>query len=132
MPANNSDLHLNYEQAEPYPLEEIENPKYPFSLEVEKMRLSKDKTQLIYNNFLTLKGIPKKAFNYKLGNRSALEWIIEQYRVKVDKRSGIINNPNCKEDEYYIIELLKKIITVSLESQRIVEEIQHLQFDRQT
>jgi predicted helicase len=118
-----ADLHLNYEQAEPYPLEEIENPKYPFSLEVEKMRLSKDKTQLIYNNFLTLKGIPKQTFDYKLGNRSALDWIIEQYRIKTDKRSGITNNPNRKEDEYYIIELIKKIITVSLETRHIVEEI---------
>ncbi len=126
-----ADLHLNYEQAEPYPLEEIENPKYPFSLEVEKMRLSKDKTQLMYNNFLTLKGIPKKAFDYKLGNRSAVDWIIDQYRIKTDKRSGIVNNPNRKEDEYGIIELIKKIITVSLETQRIVEAIQNLQFDRQ-
>jgi predicted helicase len=125
-----ADLHLNYEQAEPYPLEEIENPKYPFSLEVDKMRLSKDKTQLIYNNFLTLKGIPKPAFDYKLGNRSALDWIIDQYRVKVDKRSGIVNNPNRKEDEYYIIELFKKIITVSLENQRIVEKIQNLQLGK--
>ncbi|EDN69921.1 helicase domain protein [Beggiatoa sp. PS] len=123
-----ANLHLNYEQAEPYPLEDIENPKYPFSLEVEKMRLSKDKTQLIYNNFLTLKGIPKPAFDYKLGNRSALDWIIDQYRVKVDKRSGITNNPNRKEDEYYIIELFKKIITVSLETQRIVAEIQNIQW----
>ncbi|RKZ73403.1 MAG: DNA helicase [Gammaproteobacteria bacterium] len=118
-----ADLHLNYEQVEPYPLEEIENPKYPFSLEVEKMRLSKDKTQLIYNNFLILKCIPIKTFDYKLGNRSALEWVVDQYRIKTDKRSGIINNPNRKEDEYYIIELIKKIITVSIETQKIVEEI---------
>ena len=124
-----ADLHLNYEQAEPYPLEDIENPKYPFSLEVDKMRLSKDKTQLIYNNFLTLKGIPKKTFDYKLGNRSALDWIIDQYRIKTDKRSGIVNNPNRKEDEYYIIELIKKIITVSLETQHIVEKIQNIQLE---
>ncbi|EDN64995.1 helicase domain protein [Beggiatoa sp. PS] len=51
------------------------------------MRLSKDKTQLIYNKFLTLKGIPKQVFDYKLGNRSALEWVIDQYQVKTDKRS---------------------------------------------
>ncbi|HAI68747.1 MAG TPA: hypothetical protein DCM38_04825, partial [Gammaproteobacteria bacterium] len=120
--------HLNYEQAKPYPLEEIENPKYPFSLEVDKMRLSKDKTQLMYNKFLTLKGIPQKAFDYKLGNRSALDWIIDQYRIKTDKRNGIVNNPNRKEDEYYIIDLIKKIISVSLETQRIVEEIQDIQF----
>ena len=115
-----AELHLNYEQAKPYELEEIENPKYPYSLEVEKMRLSKDKTQLIYNKFLTLKGIPKSAFDYKLGNRSALEWVIDQYRVKTDKRSGIVNNPNRKDDEEYILQLIGKVITVSLETLEII------------
>ncbi|MDM8559966.1 type ISP restriction/modification enzyme, partial [Candidatus Parabeggiatoa sp. HSG14] len=119
-----AELHLNYEQAEPYPLEEIENPKYPYSLEVEKMRLSKDKTQLIYNNFLSLTGIPKQAFDYKLGNRSALEWVIDQYRVKTDKRSGIVNNPNRKDDEEYILQLIGKVITVSLETVAIVEKFE--------
>ena len=99
----------------------IENPKVPFSLKVEKMRLSKDKRQLIYNDFLKLDGIPKAVFNYKLGNRSALEWVIEQYRVKVDKRSGIVNDPNREDDESYILELVKKIITVSLETIKVVE-----------
>ncbi len=111
-----ADLHLNYEQAKPYPLEEIENPKYPFSLEVDKMRLSKDKTQLIYNNFLTLKGIPKQAFDYKLGNRSALDWIIDQYRIKIDKRSGIVNNPNRLDDEEYIVRLIGQVVFVSVET----------------
>lgn len=111
-----AELHLNYEQIQPYELEQIENPKYPFSLKVEKMRLTKDKTQLIYNNFLTLKGIPPEVFNYKLGNRSALEWVIDQYRVKTDKRSGIVNNPNRKDDEEYILQLIGKVIAVSLET----------------
>ena len=116
-----ADLHLNYEQQAPYPLKMIENPKVPFSLKVEKMRLSKDKRQLIYNNFLKLDGIPKAVFNYKLGNRSALEWVIEQYRVKVDKRSGIVNDPNREAEESYILELVKKIITVSLETIKVIE-----------
>ncbi|MDM8560516.1 type ISP restriction/modification enzyme, partial [Candidatus Parabeggiatoa sp. HSG14] len=119
-----AELHLNYEQAKPYPLEEVENPKYPYSLEVEKMRLSKDKTQLIYNNFLSLTGIPKQAFDYKLGNRSALEWVIDQYRVKTDKRSGIVNNPNRKDDEEYILQLIGKVITVSLETVAIVKKFE--------
>jgi predicted helicase len=116
-----ADLHINYEQQAPYPLTMIENPKVPFSLKVEKMRLSKDKRQLTYNNFLKLDGIPKEVFNYKLGNRSALEWVIEQYRVKVDKRSGIVNDPNREEEESYILELVKKIITVSLETIKVIE-----------
>jgi len=122
-------LHLDYEQATPYSIKIIENPKVPFSLKVEKMRLSKDKRQLKYNDFLTLDGIPERVFDYKLGNRSALDWVIEQYRVKVDKRSGILNDPNRKEDESYILELVKKIITVSLETLMLIESLPNYQYN---
>ncbi len=118
-----ADLHLNYEEATPYPLKAIENPKVPVSLKVEKMRLSKDKRQLKYNDFLSLDGIPERVFDYKLGNRCALEWVIDQYRVKVDKRSGIINDPNRPDDKEYILELVKKIITVSLETLKVIESL---------
>ncbi len=118
-----ADLHLNYEQAKLYPLKMIEHPKIPFSFKVEKMRLSKDKRQLKYNDFLTLEGIPDRVFEYKLGNRSALDWIIDQYRVKVDKRSGIINDPNQPDNEEYILELVKKVITVSLETLDVIETL---------
>ena len=84
------------------------------------MRLSKDRTQLTYNRFLTLDGIPAAAFDYRLGNRSALEWIIDQYRVKIDKRSGILNDPNRPDDPQYILRLLAKVISVSLETVEIV------------
>ena len=80
------------------------------------MKLSKDKTQSVYNDFLTLEGIPVKAFEYRLGNRSALEWVIDQYRVKVDKRSGIVNDPNRADDEEYIVRLIGKVVAVSLET----------------
>ncbi|EDN70162.1 adenine specific DNA methyltransferase [Beggiatoa sp. PS] len=116
-----ADLHLNYEDATPYSLKLIENPKVPFSLKVDKMSLSKDKKQLKYNDFLTLDGIPERVFDYKLGNRSALDWVIDQYRIKIDKRSGLINDPNREEDESYILELVKKVITVSLETQKVIE-----------
>ena len=115
--------HLNYEQQPPYPLKMIENPKVPYSLRVEKMRLSKDQTQLIYNHFLTLDGIPSQVFNYQLGNRSALEWVIDQYRLKADKRSGLINDPNQEEDEGYIVELVKKVITVSLNTVKVIDKL---------
>ena len=85
------------------------------------MRLSKDKTQLRYNDFLTLDGIPAAAFNYRLGNRSALEWVIDQYRVKTDKRSGIVNDPNRPDDPQYILRLIRKVTSVSLETVKIVE-----------
>ena len=90
------------------------------------MKLSNDKTQIKYNDFLTLDGIPSKAFDYRLGNRSALEWVINQYQVKTDKRSGIINNPNRDDDPQYIIRLIRKVITVSLETVEIVEGLPEL------
>ena len=90
-------------------------------LAVERMKFSKDKTELKYNDYLMLEGIPSEVFDYRLGNRSALEWVVDQYRVKVDKRSGIVNDPNCEEDPEYILRLIGQVITVSLETVDIVE-----------
>ena len=84
------------------------------------MRLTKDKTQLRYNGFLTLGGIPAAALTYRLGNRSALEWVIDQYRVKTDKRSGIVNDPNRADDPQYMVRLIGQVISVSLETVAIV------------
>ena len=115
------EIHVGYEDVEEYPLRFVETPDMPLDWRVEKMRLSKDKTQLKYNDFLTLDGIPAKAFDYRLGNRSALEWVIDQYRVKTDKRSGIVNDPNRLDDPEYIVRLIGKVIAVSLETVEIVE-----------
>ncbi len=115
------EIHVGYEDMEEYPLSFVETPDTPLNWNVEKMKLSKDKTSLVYNKFLTLDGIPAKAFDYKLGNRSALEWIIDQYCVKTHKRSGIINDPNRADDPQYIVKLIGKIIAVSLETVEIVE-----------
>jgi hypothetical protein len=89
----------------------------------ERMKLSKDKTQLVYNDFLTLEGIPPEAFEYRLGNRSALEWIIDQYRVRADKRSGIVSDPNRLDDPEYIVRLIGKVITVSVETVKLVKSL---------
>ena len=78
---------------------------------------------LIYNKDLTLTGIPAEAFEYRLGNRSAIDWIIDQYQVSTDKRSGITNDPNREDDEQYIVRLIRQVVTVSLETVRIVGEI---------
>jgi predicted helicase len=80
-------LRIEYEKQAEYPLERRETGKLDWR--VEKMALSKDKSQLRYNEFLTLSGIPAEAYEYRLGNRSALEWVVDQYRVSTDKRSGI-------------------------------------------
>ena len=121
-----SEIHVGYEDLPEYRLEFIETPDMPLNWRVEKMRFSKDKSQIVYNDFLTLDGIPSEALAYRLGNRSALEWIIDQHRVKEDKRSGIVNDPNREDDPQYIVKLIGKVITVSLETMEIVEGLPKL------
>ena len=120
------EIHIGYEEGPEHQLTFIENREVPINWRVEKMKLSKDKTQLVYNDFLTLDGIPAKTFDYRLGNRSALEWVIDQYRVKTDKRSGIVNGPNRADDPRYIVKLIGKVIAVSLETVKIVERLPDL------
>jgi predicted helicase len=117
------DIHLNYEQAKEYPLQWVENEDVPFSWHVKKMRLTTDKTAVVVNESLTLAGIPQECLAYRLGNRSALDWVIDQYQVSEDKRSGIISDPNNLEDEEYIVRLVGKVITVSVETVGLVEEL---------
>lgn len=121
-----AEIHVNYEQQPEYPLQWIENSDMPLDWRVEKMKLTKDKTQLIYNDFLTLSNIPPQSFNYRLGNRSALDWIIDQYQFKTDERSGITNDPNRLDDEQYIVRLIGQVITVSLETVEIVNALPSL------
>jgi len=116
-----AELHLNYESAQPFDLETEINE--PIDWKVDKMRLSKDKKKLVYNQSITFLNIPEKVFDYKLGNRSALEWIIDQYRIKIDERSGIINDPNQVDNERYIIDLIGKIITVSIKTVDLTEQL---------
>jgi len=129
-----SDLHLNYETFEPYPL--IENATPGASLRVTKMRYAKEgrqdnKTTIIYNEGITLTGIPEEAQEYMLGSRSALDWIIERYQIKTDKASGIVNDPNAWGDEHgdprYILDLIKRITTVSVETVKIVNALPPLE-----
>ena len=113
-------LHVGYEQAEEYPLTQIVNKDVPFSWRVTKMRLNKDKTAVVVNEALTLAGVPPEAFDYKLGNRSALEWVLDQYQVSTDKRSGIVTDPNRADDPEYIVRLVRRVVTVSVETVRLV------------
>ena len=119
-----ADLHVNYESAPKYEaLRHIETPGMPIDWRVEKMRLSKDKMQLKYNDYLTLDGIPTEVYDYRLGNRSALEWVVDQYRVKTDKRSGIVNDPNRADQPRYIVDLIARVITASLKTVEIVKDL---------
>ena len=121
-----ADLHVHYEKSAEYPLQRIENPEEKLNWRVEKMRLTKDKTQIAYNEFLTLASVPEAVFAYRLGNRSALEWVIDQYQVTTNARSGITNDPNRDDEPDYIVKLVGRVITVSLETQNLLAKLPRL------
>ena len=121
-------LHIDYESQPEYPLLRTETGKLDWK--VVKMSLSKDKSQLKYNAFLTLSAIPSDVYAYRLGDRSALEWVIDQYRVSTDARSGIVNDPNRPDDPQYIVRLIGKVVTVSLETVQLVAELSRLSIDQ--
>lgn len=122
--------HLDYEQVEPWPVEEERKPQGDMDdftyYHVEKMRFPKkgERGTFIYNGNITFKGIPLDAYDYVVNGKSALDWIMERYAITIDKDSGIRNDPNdwCREhnDPTYIYNLVKRIIRVSLETNRIV------------
>src|SRR5262249_61533519 len=119
------DMHVNYEQAQEHPSVKVLLTKgVPFTWEVEKMRLSSEDQRVVFvNPSFRLGPIPPECFEYRLGNRSALEWVIDQYQVSEDKRSGIKSDPNRPDDERYIVDLVGKVITVSLETVAIVASL---------
>ncbi len=117
------DIHLHYEQAKEYGLEWIEKEDVPFSWRVEKMRLSTDRRIVVVNESLRLGPLPAECFEYRLGNRSALEWVIDQYQVSKDPRSGIESDPNNPDDEEYIVRLVGKVVTVSVETVKLVNAL---------
>ena len=121
-----AELHLNYEK-QPAP-KEVElvlkktNPTY----KVKKMKpATSDKLgSIIYNEDITIKNIPERAYDYVVNGRSAIGWIIDQYRIKVDKKSGITDDPNdFSEDPKYILNLLLSIVTVSMKTLELIDEL---------
>ena len=134
-----ADLHVNYEQAEPHSLAETYTDRWqpfaPDAYRVRKMRYggsarAKDLTTIVYNDGITLTGIPAKAHDYRLGSRSALDWLIDRYQVKTDKDSRIVNDPNDwaaeHDDPRYILDLVKRITTVSVRTVDIVATLPEL------
>jgi predicted helicase len=97
---------------------------------VEMKALSKDKSQLKYNEFLTSSEIPAEAYEYRLGNRTALVLVVDQYRVSTDERSGIVNDPNREDDPEYIVRLVGQVVTVSVETVRLVKELAGMGIER--
>ena len=133
------ELHIGYEAAEPYPLEErlkSSAPDEPERYWVQKMRWggptrTPDRSVIVCNDWITLAGIPAEAHEYVVGPRSALEWLLDRYRVTTDKASGIVNDPNDwgaeMGDPRYIIDLVKRVTTVSVETMRIVKALPPLE-----
>jgi len=123
--------HLNYEAVEPFPLSE-DCKRLVMELDdyrVMKMTFGKkagkpDKSVIAYNPHLTLRDIPLEAYDYVVNGKPAIEWIMERYQVTTDKSSGIKNDPNeWSDDPRYIVDLLKRIVRVSVESVRIVRAL---------
>lgn len=105
---------------------------------VQKMKFPKkdkqeQKDTIIYNNDITIKNIPSKVYDYVVNGRSPVEWVMERYQVKIDKASGIENNPNDWATEHneplYILDLLLSVMTVSLKTQEIVDSLPNIKFE---
>jgi len=134
--------HPNYETIDPYDLKEHSDiltldPNKHFT--VSKMTYARptpeqkatgethDKTTIIYNSHVTLRGIPPQALKYVVNGKPALEWIMERYQITRDKDSGILNDPNDWAKEHkqprYIIDLVKRVVRVSVETMKIVKKL---------
>ena len=149
-----ADLHLDYESVEPTPLRlVVDGQEVPWDLRetisadllhVEKMRYDRvlqngkkqdDKTAIIYNEHVTISGIPTQAQDYLLGSRSGLDWLLDRYRVSTHKASGIVNDPNdwmaegagggptASAQPRYLLDLIARITTVSVRTQEIVSSL---------
>jgi predicted helicase len=112
-----SRLHVEYESLDPWPLEAIESKNLPYSERVTTMKLSADKRSLRVNESLTLHSIPPEVFEYRLGLRSALEWVIDQYQVKGE------SDPNREDDPGYIVRLVGQVVRVSMATVQIVKSL---------
>ena len=127
-----ANLHLGYETAKPW-VGIVEEGNSANPGRTVKMRFGKckktednpngiDRTTIHVSENLTLKNIPERVYSYVINGRSAIEWLIDRYQVRTDKASGIVNYPNeYSDDPRYIVDLVKRIVTVSMETLEIVE-----------
>lgn len=144
--------HLNYETVDRHPVE-LEFRGGPTLFEnckdehfyVKKMKFGKmndpetgkrvnDKSTVIYNEYITIKEIPLEAYDYVVNGKPAIEWVMERQAVTTDKKSGIVNDANLwatetMENAAYPLELLMRVITVSLETNKIVDNLPALDID---
>ena len=94
-----------------------------------------DRTRIIYNDRITIRGIPLAAYDYVVNGKSAIEWLMERYQVTTNKDSGIVNDPNKwlaeSGNERYIVDLILKVVTVSMETLKIVSNLPKLELEAQ-
>lgn len=129
-----AELHLNYETVPAYPdvkvIGEDSEKFYVEKLSFGKNGKDVDKSVIVYNSYIRIENIPLEAYDYVINGKSAIEWIMERYQVKVDKDSGIKNDPNDWGLEHnnprYILDLILSIITVSIETMKIVKGLPKL------
>jgi predicted helicase len=127
-------LHLNYETVKPYDKVTITGEdKGNFTVTKMRFENKSDKSVINYNHAVKIANIPLEAYDYVVNGRSAIEWILDRYQVKIDKDSGIKNDPNDWATEHnqprYILDLLLRIITVSLETMKIVSSLPTIDFN---
>lgn len=123
-----AELHLNYETVELYPvIIEAKGTLSNADYRVEKMKFAKkgDKSTVIYNQRITIKGIPEAAWDYVVNGKAALDWVMDRQGVRTDKASGIVNDANdwaveTMGNPKYPLELFQRVVTVSLKTQAIV------------
>lgn len=134
------DLHLNYEKVPVYNNVDIQyssNSNY----QVKKMKhpnkrnaegkLEKDYSTIIFNDSITISNIPEKAYEYVVNGKPAIEWIMDQYQVKTDKKSGITDDPNeYSDDPKYIFNLLLRIINVSVQTVDLINQLPPLVIEK--
>lgn len=124
-----ADIHLNYESIKPYD-EVVFDAKPNPSYKVKKMKHPKRGVinQIIYNTDIVIANIPEKAYEYVVNGKSAIQWVMDQYQVKTDKKSGITDDPNLySDDEKYIFNLLLRIINLSVQTVDLVNSLPPLE-----
>ncbi|EEC24450.1 hypothetical protein HPB128_156g13 [Helicobacter pylori B128] len=123
-------LHLNYESGEMHTSVEynlLESAEIEGYYDVEKMTKKGD--CILYNNNIAITKIPKKAFEYVINGKSAIDWVIERYSITMDKDSLIENNPNDYAGGKYVFELLCRVIKLSEKSVDLIEKISEKRFE---
>ncbi|WP_206478157.1 type ISP restriction/modification enzyme [Halomonas sp. KRD171] len=140
------ELHVNFEEVEPHPVELILPKGYTYDdLTPEHFRVEKkwkfggtgkvkDKSTVKYNQYITMTGVPLEAYEYVVNGKPAPEWVMERQVVKTDKKSGLVNDANdyateTMNDPAYQLKLFQRVVTVSLETMRIVRGLPTLDID---